>query len=871
MRRLILLVGLPGCLWIGSAEHDERKRSIDPELELLDITPDSWSACAGPPTFTVVGRVAERHGGRTFDTWVEVDGVRSPAGTTTAAADGGVVFEVSPGDLAPGCADTCPVSFTVGVSHLGFDDQVDVEVAILGESEPSVGQVAVIGADGNVGDLTVVTPAPNPAGSYDQEQWPALAVGIVDPYLLAPGDGLMVQVALCPPGVTPGGAGCVVEDASVAQHAVVGDVVYEVPTSAFAQAGCAEGARGQLWDAFVVFQDHPCASTGEISLGEPLRFVVPDCDVDGFTVAAGDCNDDDPLMNPDAEEAWYDGVDQDCDGTDDFDRDGDGVLGGPKGTDCDDTDALTYPGAPEICDDSDNDCDGQQLQDVVTVDSGGAADQYDTLEEALAAARPGDTVRVCPGTFVGDFVIDQDITVIGSGPGRSILRPSAGGQPVIDIVGPLTVRLEGLEITGATNVTGTLRGGGVRAPTVTDLVIVDTHVLANQARDGAGLLLGGQVTLDQVTISGNDASRFGGGVFIERESTVTGTDVLVTDNLAAEGGGVAISGFTILDLTSGGSRIEQNTATTGGGGVAMLDDSELYGGEVRANIAPIGGGVYAHIEEDSINSVPYLEAVRIADHVDPSIERGGAIFATGDVMELYVVDSTIEDNAATDEGGAIVVESPVALEFGWAIGYVGTSTVAGNTATRGGAIYGQNAYVVVIDSDIDDNSAVDGGALYADNHDAWLEGRFTGNVAASRGGAYYGSRGLAFGYYGGSEFDGNSATEGGALYLDDSWYVSPDVVMTGNTATGLGGAAYLTSDGHMGIYGSSAVSGNSSQSGATNGAYVTATGDSFVSCPTVSWSDSVGCSSDPAAGVPSNNCFTLYPSGLDDGQCDICP
>jgi hypothetical protein len=353
---------LAGCLWIGDADHEERL-DLDGDGVRYDLDCDDQDGEIGAPAVWFVDGDGDGFGGSE-----SVEACEPPSGAVEQGGDcddADSAVHPQAEEVCDGADNDCDALVDDDDDGLvgGDDWYPDSDGDGFGDSSVDPVQACEQPADHTgVDDATdcddddssVYPGAPEYCDEIDHdcdgESWDDDAVDVGTWYLDGDGDGYGVD-----------------DDTTSA---------CEQPSGYAAEAGdCDDGDAafnpGAVEDDCADPNDYNCdGSTG-----------YADNDGDGYA-ACEDCDDSDASVSPGALE-YCDGADNDCDGDTDeddaadagiwyLDADLDGYGDAASSTtaceqpsgylataeDCDDAEAAINPAASEICNDSDDDCDG---------------------------------------------------------------------------------------------------------------------------------------------------------------------------------------------------------------------------------------------------------------------------------------------------------------------------------------------------------------------------------------------------------------------------------------------------------------------------------------------------------------------------------
>jgi hypothetical protein len=150
-------------------------------------------------------------------------------------------------------------------------------------------------------------------------------------------------------------------------------------------------------------------------------------------------------------------------------------------------------------------------------------------------------------------------------------------------------------------------GGGINnaiGSASSPLLIFNSHLHNNDAPLGGGMDIMGRSAISQTTVDQNTAGLQGGGLFIEDGARFDIVQSTINANRAATGGGIYMTRFGLSPavVTMTNSTVSGNTASRDGGGLyANLGTISLFNDTVAFNqvavpngdpYAGIGGGVY---------------------------------------------------------------------------------------------------------------------------------------------------------------------------------------------------------------------------------------------------------------------------------------
>ncbi|MCP4806855.1 MAG: hypothetical protein GY884_16040 [Proteobacteria bacterium] len=412
---------------------------------------------------------------------------------------------------------------------------------------------------------------------------------------------------------------------------------------------------------------------------------------------------------------------------------------GEVGGDCNDLDSGVYPGATEICDGQQNDCDLDFWDEsgmAEWADKGG--ERVDVSDVWVAGGEAFDvtldtegSLFLCEGTYSAHIEITADVDIRGYG---AVLSGGNDGVVVTARTAGTSVWLTGLELRD---------GFGLIEP--------DMASTGGYTAGGGVYCQGATIQIDGTIFQDNDAIGYGAGLFAE-DCVVELNDVTFDGNAvsAGRGGAMTLDGSvtTVQSalFSSSSSRYDGNHVYLYGDGALTIEDAAFDSGDTRT--------IYTRssdLNEVVLRDVLVDASAGVVKLYDGTLELDGveSIGGTGpfgcsECTSMVVTDSTFagctrscieveeagsfelsgstfEDNASTLHSGPVYVyDTPTTI----------TDTVFTTTSGEGSALYLESLEdKATIDSCAFSDNTAEMGAIHVNTGEVEvIDSDFTGNT-----------------------------------------------------------------------------------------------------------------------------------------------
>ena len=266
----------------------------------------------------------------------------------------------------------------------------------------------------------------------------------------------------------------------------------------------------------------------------------------------------------------------------------------------------------------------------------------------------------------------------------------------------------------------------VRMVTVNSLAVLTVHQLtiANGSTIvyGGGIENYGTLTITNSVFTNNHSTDYHGGAIYNQSGLLTITESTFSSNTAHQRGGGIYSLGGVVNITS--TAFSNNTAADGGGIYSYDCTLTIADSTFSENNAPNGGGggIYSIYGPLTISNTSF------AANGASWGSGGGGIY--NKVGLLTIANSTFSENSASGSpGGGIFNQASMNIRL---------STLSGNSAGTGGAVYNAGDNVTIANSTFSANGATassnNGGGIYNTGKLIVTNSTLSGNTAPGNGG-----------------------------------------------------------------------------------------------------------------------------------------